>query len=317
MGKPKIVVLGTGGTIAGRANRSSDTLGYTAGQVPVEDLLEGLPALEGHVLHSEQVAQIDSKDMSHAIWRTLALRSAHWLAQDDVQGVVITHGTDTIEETAFFLHQVLSPDKPVVLTCAMRPASALVPDGPQNLADALTLASTAGAHGVLVVCGGVAHGALDVQKVHHYRLQPFSSGDSGPLAYLEAGTLRQVRNWPLALTDSPHSAIKNIANPEAWPKVGLIYSHAGVDAAMVDAAIRSGLHGVVVAGTGNGTIHADLEAVLVEAMDRGVRVVRTTRCAEGRVLPVPNARIPDAWGLTPTKARIALMLELMGHPWTS
>ena len=163
----KIVVLGTGGTIAGRAAESSDTLGYTAGQVPVEELLGGLPALKDKMIHSEQVAQLDSKDMSHAVWRTAALRCAHWLGQADVAGLVITHGTDTIEETAFFLQSVLAPGKPVVLTCAMRPATALVPDGPQNLADALALAGTEGAAGVLVVCGGVVHGAVDVQKVHH------------------------------------------------------------------------------------------------------------------------------------------------------
>lgn len=313
----KIVVLGTGGTIAGRASRSSDTLGYTAGQVPVDELLQGLPALEGRAIHSEQVAQLDSKDMSHAVWRALALRCAHWLAQPDVCGLVVTHGTDTIEETAFFLHSVLSPRKPVVLTCAMRPATALVPDGPQNLADALTLAGTNGAQGVLVVCGGVVHGAQDVQKVHHYRLDPFSSGDAGPVARIEAGNLFQVRNWPVALADSAHGAMKMIANETPWPRVGLVHSHAGVDAVMVDAAIRSGLQGVVVAGTGNGTVHADLEAVLLAAMGRGIRVVRTTRCAEGRVLPVATAAIADARSLTPAKARIALMLELMGHPWTS
>ena len=313
----KIVVLGTGGTIAGRAAESSDTLGYTAGQVPVEELLGGLPALKDKVIHSEQVAQLDSKDMSHAVWRTLALRCAHWLGQADVAGLVITHGTDTIEETAFFLQSVLAPGKPVVLTCAMRPATALVPDGPQNLADALALAGTEGAAGVLVVCGGVVHGAVDVQKVHHYRLDPFSSGDAGPLGRLEAGTLIQVRNWPPALASSAQAAMKFIANESTWPRVGVVYSHAGVDAGMVDAGIRSGMDGVVVAGTGNGTVHAELEAVLLAAIGRGVRVVRATRCAEGRVLPVANAAIPDARGITPVKARIALMLDLMGHPWTS
>lgn len=313
----KIVVLGTGGTIAGRSQQTSDTLGYTAGEVPVAELLHGLPVMQGRAIVSEQVAQLDSKDMSHVVWRALATRCAHWLVQPETCGLVVTHGTDTIEETAYFLQRVLSPSKPVVLTCAMRPATALVPDGPQNLADALALAATSQAQGVLVACAGVVHGALDVQKVHHYRLDPFSSGDAGPIARIEAGNLFQARNWPVALVDAAQSAMDLIAEEKPWPRVGVVLSHAGVDAVMVDAAIRSGLQGVVVAGTGNGTLHADLEAVLYAAMDRGVRVVRTTRCAQGRVLPVANSKIPDAGGLTPVKARIALMLELMGLPWNS
>src|SRR4051794_34617606 len=131
----KIVVLGTGGTIAGRAASAQDNLGYRAAQVGVEDLLQGVPAASGLQLHAEQVAQVDSKDMDFTVWRSLALRCEHWLAQADVAGIVVTHGTDTMEETAFFLQSVLATDKPVVLTGAMRPATSAAPDGPQNLAD--------------------------------------------------------------------------------------------------------------------------------------------------------------------------------------
>ncbi len=141
----KVVVLGTGGTIAGRASCASDNIGYTAAQVGVADLLASVPGLDavlaGHRLHSEQVAQVDSKDMGFALWQALASRISDHLAQPDVTGVVITHGTDTLEETAYFLHAVLplalQNSKPVVLTCAMRPATALSPDGPQNLLDAV------------------------------------------------------------------------------------------------------------------------------------------------------------------------------------
>ena len=154
MSGKKIVVLGTGGTIAGTAASAGDNIGYTAAQVGVEQLIAAVPPLAGWPLASEQVAQVDSKDMDAAIWRQLAQRCAHWLAQDDVQGIVITHGTDTLEETAYFLHAVLAPAKPVVLTCAMRPATALVPDGPQNLLDAVTLARDAAWCGVQAVLGG-------------------------------------------------------------------------------------------------------------------------------------------------------------------
>ena len=129
----RIVVLGTGGTIAGRAASGGDNIGYTAGQVGVADLLGGIEAPQGLALAAEQVGQLDSKDMEPGVWLQLARRCAFWLAEADVAGVVVTHGTDTLEETAFFLQAVLAPGKPVVLTCAMRPASSLSPDGPQNI----------------------------------------------------------------------------------------------------------------------------------------------------------------------------------------
>ena len=124
MGQGKIVVLGTGGTLAGAAATPGDNVGYKAAQFGIGELLARIPSLQGVPIESEQVAQVDSKDMTFAIWRDLAARCAHWLAQDDVAGIVVTHGTDTIEETSFFLQEVLAPAKPVVLTCAMRPSTA-------------------------------------------------------------------------------------------------------------------------------------------------------------------------------------------------
>ncbi|MBA3593134.1 MAG: asparaginase [Polaromonas sp.] len=316
MKSKKIVILGTGGTIAGTAADAGDSLGYTAAQVGIEQLVAALPALAatGCELLSEQVAQIDSKDMDVAIWHALARRVAHWLAQDEVQGVVITHGTDTLEETAFFLQAVLDPAKPVVLTCAMRPATALAPDGPQNVLDAVAVASQAGARGVAAVCAGVIHGAMDVQKVHTYRLDAFSSGDAGPLGYVEAGRLRLLRNWPSAPVLNGVLAIKNIAFDaihRPWPRVEIVMNHAGADGRAVRALAADGVQGLVVAGTGNGTLHHALEAALLQAQTQGVRVVRATRCLEGRVLPHAGDVFADSQGLSPVKARVALMLALM------
>jgi L-asparaginase len=310
-----IVILGTGGTIAGRAESASDNVGYTAAQVGVEELIAAIPTLTqaGKVL-TEQVAQIDSKDMSFAVWARLAARVSHHLAQPDVKGIVITHGTDTIEETAYFLHAVCQPVKPVVLTCAMRPSTALAPDGPQNLLDAMAVARHQDAAGVVLVCAGTVHGAVDVQKVHTYKLDAFSSGDAGPLGYVEEGTLRMSRNWPPAPVDRAGVAIKAIAElaePGRWPRVEVVMSHAGVSGAMVQALQAQGVQGLVVAGTGNGSLHQDLEAALLQAQAAGVRVVRATRCPNGRVLPARNDKIPDSQGLSPVKARIALMLRLM------
>ncbi|MGZ5847274.1 MAG: asparaginase, partial [Ramlibacter sp.] len=161
----RIVVLGTGGTIAGAADTPQDHVGYRAGQVPVTRLLERIPALAGLRVETEQVAQIDSKDMEPAVWLALAQRCRHWLAQPDVAGVVVTHGTDTLEETAYALSRLLPGDRPVVLTCAMRPATALSADGPQNIVDAVTVVRTEGARGITAVCAGKLHAAADVRKV--------------------------------------------------------------------------------------------------------------------------------------------------------
>ena len=321
----KIVVLGTGGTIAGVACHPSDNLAYVAAQLPVAELLRGVQGmanvLAGCSLVTEQVAQLDSKDMTFAVWQQLALRVDHYLAQEDVRGIVITHGTDTLEETAYFLLSVLPitalARKPVVLTCAMRPATALAPDGPQNLLDAVAVANASDACGVLVVCAGVLHCALDVQKVHPYRLDAFGSGDSGPLGYMEEGTIRLVKNWPAALVGCSEGAIHSIASGNRWPRVELVLSHAGVSGAVVEALLTQEenglepLQGLVVAGTGNGSVHQDLELALLRAQARGVRVWRGTRCALGRVLPTAGQRLPDSSGLSPVKARIALMLCLL------
>jgi L-asparaginase len=311
VGRGQIVVLGTGGTIAGRAASAADNLGYRSAEVGVDDLLHGVPVPAGLRVHAEQVAQIDSKDMDFAVWATLAGRCAHWLAQDEVAGIVITHGTDTMEETAFFLHSVLRPSKPVVMTGAMRPSTSTAPDGPQNLADAIAVAADPQARGVCVVFAGSVHGAPDVQKVHSYRTDAFSSGDAGPLAFVEEGRLRVLRPWPEA--DATHARIK-LPMPAAWPRVEIVMSHAGAGRAMVDALVKDGVAGQVVAGTRNGTIHHALEAGLLDALQHGVAVRRASRCAQGRVVPLPADRLPAAVGLSPVKARIALMLDLFSSP---
>lgn len=318
MGQAKVVVLGTGGTIAGTASRAGDNVGYTAAQVTVRDLLAAIPALpqalDGRQLVTEQVAQVDSKDMSEAIWRDLAARCLHWLLDSSVQGVVITHGTDTLEETAWFLQQLLDPQKPVVLTCAMRPSTALAPDGPQNLLDAVAAVIDPVARGVLVVCAGVVHSAVAVRKVDPYRLDAFDSAESGPLAYVEEGQLR----WVNPLPEAPKAGVKrssgavlSILHRTDWPWVELISSHAGARATAVDLLVQGGVQGLVVIGTGNGTVHHELEAALERAVVRGVAVVRATRCPRGRILPTANDRLPHSGRLSSVKARVSMMLDLL------
>ncbi len=319
MGLKKIVVLGTGGTIAGLAASATDSRDYVAAQQPVGDLLAGLSTPAGCVLLCEQVAQIDSKDMDLALWQKLLQRCIHWLAQDDVQGLLITHGTDTLEETAFLLQTVLAPRKPVVLTCAMRPANAADADGPQNLRDALAVAATVGAQGVLAVCAGRILGAQDVQKVHSSRLDAFSAGEAGDIGRVQQGYVDRQRDWPGPRVPQ-EMLLEVLLTAPALPRVEIVLSHAAACGATVDAlvdpavAARYGapsVRGLVLAGTGGGTVHHELEAALRRAQAAGVRVLRSTRCADGFLQPRPSDEFPVAPGLSPVKARLALMLELL------
>ncbi len=321
MANKKIAILGTGGTIAGTAQSAADSVGYTAAQLGIAEVLASIPGLpSGSDLLVEQVAQIDSKDMSFAIWAVLAQRVSYFLQRDDVGAIVITHGTDTLEETAYFLYALFQPSKPVVLACAMRPATSVCPDGPQNLLDAVTVATFAGARSVLAVCAGTIHGALDVQKVHPYRLDAFSSGDSGAIGFVEDGNLRLARNWPPAQALRHVIAMEKIVNgppQEFWPRVEIVMSHAGADGFLVDALVAAGVKGLVIACTGNGTLHHTLEAAVLRAQQAGVRVVRASRCWDGRMV-AKSADLTSGENtgtgtesLSPVKARIALILELM------
>ena len=311
------VVLATGGTIAGRATRADDHVGYVAGQVSVADLLDAVPGLNGLPLESEQIAQIDSKDMSLNVWQALVRRLVHHLARPAVGSVVITHGTDTLEETAYLLDVLLQPTKPVVLTCAMRPVTALMADGPQNLSDAVALARHPGASGVVLVCAGHVHSGMEVSKVHNYRLDAFDSGDAGALGVMEAGRPRLFRSVPLPAqaTQAAAQRLERFLSVAILPRVVLMTSHADADGEIVRALLTQPserpLRGIVVAGTGNGSVNQSLEDALVEAQASGVRVVRTTRCARGAVLPSPEQALPEISGLSPVKARLALALELL------
>lgn len=316
-GSRRIVVLGTGGTIAGSSPQVGANLGYTAGTVPVGDLLSDIVVPDGFILHAEQIAQLDSKDMDFATWHALRVRSEHWLAQDDVAGLVITHGTDTIEETSFFLHSVIQSSKPVVLTCAMRPATSSTPDGPQNLCDAIAVATTAGATGVVVVCAGEVHGAVDVRKEHPYRLNAFGSGDAGPIGYVEEGQVRLLRSWPREDLLDQKSAIFSLPAADKWPRVEIVLSHAGTRGELIDTLVRerqdghpAAVAGIVLGATGNGSLHHALEQAALRAQAAGIEVTVATRCAEGRIRPAPYASLPIALDLSPVKARIALLLKL-------
>ena len=311
---PSVVIIGTGGTIAGTADSAADALDYTAGTLRPEQLVDAVPALAAFVIEPIALAQIDSKDMEPAIWQALALECTRQLARDDVAGVVVTHGTDTLEETAYFLHRTVLADKPLVLTAAMRPATALSADGPQNLLDAVRVAQMHGARGVLVVMAGRVHAGAELRKVHGWVVDAFSSGDAGPVALLQGQTVRMVRTWP----SSPlHRADVQADSASTWPVVDIVTSHAGARGQTLTALVDAGASGIVISGTGNGSLHRSLLAAAVAARARGVAVVRTSRCLLGGVVdgkPADPETIRSAGVLTPYQARIELLLDLLAGP---
>ncbi len=338
----KIVVLATGGTIAGKAE-SADAVAYKTAQIKIDDLLGQFTALDevlqDDTLETEQIAQIDSKNMDFDVWQKLLHRCAFWLAQSDVCGVVITHGTDTLEETAFFLKQALvySPEahkwqnKAVVLTCAMRPTSARMPDGAQNFADACSVIRDPKASGVLVVCAGVVHSALAVQKIHPFRLDAFSSGDAGNLGWVEPNRVRWLRELPAWEQNNTslevrsrrwHTLLHTL--PDKFPWVEIIQSCAGTNSRTIKALVDAGVQGIVISGTGNATYHESLTSAIQAAHKQGVELVLTTRCYAGAVvrdmnkvnsaqdeLSLAYSNSSKITVLSPVKARIQMLLNLL------
>jgi L-asparaginase len=310
---PRIAVLATGGTIAGSAADVTNTSGYKAGVVGVDRLVEAVPALATVAqIQPEQIASVDSKDMALALWTTLAQRVNALLASDEIDGVVITHGTDTLEETAYLLHLTVKGSKPVVLTAAMRPASALSADGPLNLLNAVTVAASKAAHGqgVLVAFNNRIHSARDVVKTSTYAVDTFQSPEIGALGWVQDGRVEFQR-----AVLRPHTVDTEFVIGDKWPGVEIVTSYAGASRITVDALVAAGVRGIVVAGTGNGSIHASMQQALADAATQGVVVVRASRVGSGHVMR--NGAAPDdvlgfvtAGSLNPYKARVLLMLAL-------
>jgi L-asparaginase len=311
-----VVVIGTGGTIAGvvadAAACPSAHLGYQAGALAAQALVDAVPALAGRAIEAHSLARLDSSDMDHTTWVTLARAVAGHLARPEVRGVVVTHGTDTLEETATFLHHAVAASKPVVLTAAMRPATAPSPDGPQNLLDAVTLAAWPGVQGVLLAFSGAVYAGTEARKVHGYRLEAFTGGDAGPLALWQDGRLRVLRAWPAVGGDAAAALAVPVAD---WPVVDIVTSHAGVRGESLAALVASGARGIVIAGSGNGSVHLALLAAARAAQAQGVRVWRASRCVAGGVVE-GGGRAADALhsagDATPAQARVRLLLELLG-----
>lgn len=307
---PRVAVLATGGTIAGSAS-SRAAIGYDAGKVSADDLISAVPGIDRLArITTEQVSSIGSQDMNDAVWFQLARRIDDILGKGEADAVVITHGTDTMEETAFFLSNVLRTDKPVVLVGSMRPSTAIGADGPANLYEAVEVAASNSAkgRGVLVVLNDTIHSARFVEKTNTTSVQTFESPNGGPAGFVDPASIRFVQ--PIQPSGSKPYALPAQA---PLPRVEIVYAHAGMDAAAVEDAIRRGAKGIVLAGVGDGNASKEVMAALADAAKRGVVVIRASRIGSGFVNR--NVEFDDdksgfavSLDLNPQKARILAQL---------
>jgi L-asparaginase len=314
--KPKIMILATGGTIAG-AQASTSEAGYKSGSFSVDDLIKAVPQLKDLAdITGEQVANIGSQTMNHEVWLKLAKR-VNDVLKGDTDGVVITHGTDTMEETAYFLSLVVKSDKPVVLVGSMRPATAIGADGPANLYDAVALAANPDAkgRGPLVVLNDEIHYAHEAQKTNSTALDTFKSPNRGRAGVMNTGKAYFFStNTTVHTTKSEFSVDGKGIND--LPYVEVVYSYANFGRDTIDFLVGKSVKGIVLAGVGDGNSTDTAIAALADAAKKGIAVVRSTRTGSGLI--VRNVEVDDeklgfiaAMELNPQKARILLMLGLM------
>lgn len=308
---PRILVLATGGTIAGQADpRASGA--YKSGQITGEQLVQSVPGLDKMAkLSAEQISSIGSQDMNDKVWFALAHRIQQAFDNNEADGVVVTHGTDTLEETTFFLDNVLKGDRPVVIVGSMRPATAVSADGPGNLYEAVQVAADprSRGRGVMAVLNDKIEGARSVTKTNTTSLETFTSPNAGPVGYVDtAGGIRfmtQASGLKRATYELP-------ANGEL-PRVEIVYSHANMDAVPIEDALSHGAKGIVLAGVGDGNTSKQALDALEAAAKKGIIVVRSTRVRSGFV--TRNVEVDDdkngfvvSEDLNPQKARVLTQL---------
>lgn len=313
---PSLLVIGTGGTIAGAGASPELSTRYQAAQVPVQAVASAVPGLEARAsLRFAQPVQKASYEIDSADWQAIRAAVLAGLADPALAGVVITHGTDTLEETAFWLHHSVADPRPVVLTGAMRPGTAHSPDGPANVFNATMVALSAQARhrGTLVVMNERIHSAAFVGKRHFASVQAFDSGSAGELGSVADGVARFHGDA------DPRTTGRTVLTPaagQALPRVPIVTGHAGLDGLTLQAVIDTRPDGLVLAGTGNGNLPAALRPMIAAAVARGIVVVRASRGLEG-VITRDSPMFDDsalgtltAGRLPPAKARVLLMLML-------
>lgn len=311
--KSRIAILGTGGTIAGFIDSTIATTGYTAGAIDIDVLIKAVPQIRDLAdISWEQIANIDSSNMCDEIWLRLAKKIAKLFAEG-IDGVVITHGTDTMEETAYFLNLTIKSDKPVVLVGAMRPSTAISADGPKNLYNAVALVANKEAKnkGVMVAINDKILSARGVVKTHSLNVDAFSSPDFGNLGYIVDGKVFFYNNVTKAHTKN---APFDVSKLTSLPKVDILYSYSNDGSGVAAKALfEHGTKGIVVAGSGAGSIHKNQKDVLKELLKKGLKVVVSSRVVAGCVAVSDSDEklgFISAEDLNPQKARVLLILAL-------
>ncbi len=311
--KPKLLLLATGGTIAGCGATSSSLNEYTAGVLAGADLLRELPQLQQRAqIQVEQLANVDSADLQFQHWNQLVKRIREgFAASPELAGVVITHGTNTMEESAWLLDLLIEDPRPVVLVGAMRPATALSADGPLNLLRAVQVACSpqARGQGVLVVMDGKIHGARAVTKVATLGVNAFASPGSGPIGWVDDHGV----HLPLA-TSSRFVPFATLALPVEWPQVAILYGCVDPPLGMVGAMLKSGVQGLVWTGTGAGQLSVSERELIKNWTGVLPLMLRASRCGSGPVHPSEvhaQLGLLPAGTLSPQKARVLLLLALI------
>jgi len=312
---PNIVILATGGTIAGAAASGTQSA-YTSGAVGIDTMIAAVPGSKDLAnIKGEQISSVGSQDMTFTILLTLAKRMNALLAQNDVDGVVVTHGTDTMEESAYFLNLVVKSDKPVVLVGSMRPSTAVSADGPLNLYNAVGVAADpqSSGRGVLVLMNDWIHGAHSLTKTSTTAVQTFMSPLRGLVGVASYGKNDYYNNPVWKHTSASEF---DVASVTQLPRVDILYAYADMPADAIDAAAANGAKGIVIAGVGNGNMNKSSIEAAARAAKKGVVVVRSTRVATGTV--GRNVEVNDdemnfvaSDELNPQKARVLLMLALL------
>jgi L-asparaginase len=311
---PNVVILATGGTIAG-AGVSSTGSAYTSGKVKIDAMIDAVPNIRSLAnLRGEQLANVGSQDMSVKVWLDLANRINELLKSNDVDGIVITHGTDTQEETAYFLNLVVKSDKPVVLTGSMRPSTALSADGPLNMYNAVALAANPNAkgYGVMVVMNDDIHAARDVRKMISTPVHTFQSPQEGLIGTVIFGDVLFFHKPSGRHTTNSEFSVDGL---KSLPRVDIVYGCADMSTDLIDIMIKAGAKGIVIAGVGDGNMNAGTLEAVKRATKAGIPVVRATRVPIGAVL-IKGEVVDADYGsvssdeLNPQKARILLMLAL-------
>ena len=312
--KPNVVVLATGGTIAGAGASTVNSATYTAAKVPVDKLLAGLPELSQIAsVRGEQVFQIASESFTNDNLLTLAKRVSQLAKQPDVDGIVVTHGTDTLAETAYFLSLTVHTDKPIAVVGSMRPGTALSADGALNLVNAVSVAGSKDAKGkgVFVTMNDEINTARDVNKDINIQTGAFKS-QWGPLGMVVEG-----KNYWFRAPVKRHTMNSefNIDSIDKLPQVDIVYAYGSVQPTAVNALVAAGAKAIVHAGTGNGSVADRMVKPLQDARAKGTLIVRSSRVPYGFVLR--NAEQPDdkydwvvAHDMRPEKARLLTMLAL-------